>query len=337
MFLDSKKTQYNDIGWPYIGPAIKDNEMKVRVVGESIVVGETLDAYEWVLRLIVEMEPRFSLSCIRFIFADQFVTHSLLTNLAIENTCTLRCDYHHMLNKVWPKAFGKTVYDTHREDFKTLLCGTEREWEHAHQIISASLSTNAERKTKLDLIYKDPDYYAGWWLRNQEGNLELRGSVPAEQNHASIRAHLGRGAIGRGAMWSVPEHARRLMDRQSGLTTKRRKEEGNHFHRVRCYESSPRGQRKLDNEMATKNLAGWCVKHLYKFEASRSPKWEASTNLQRSITVTKKVESYTIPHCGRCPCARRVTYLHQYVHKLVAHGSLDLDVYDHMHYATIRP
>jgi hypothetical protein len=76
-----------------------------------------------------------------------------------------------MLNEVWPKVFGKTVYDKHQEDFKTLLCGTEREWEHAYQIISGSLSTDAERKTKLDLIYKDPDYYAGWWLRNQDGNL----------------------------------------------------------------------------------------------------------------------------------------------------------------------
>jgi hypothetical protein len=63
MLLDSKKTPYiNGIGWPYIGPAVKDDEMKVRVLGESIVVGKTLDAYEWVLRSIVKMEPRFSLS-----------------------------------------------------------------------------------------------------------------------------------------------------------------------------------------------------------------------------------------------------------------------------------
>jgi hypothetical protein len=53
MFLDSKKTQYNGIGWPYIGPTVKNDEMKVRVLGESIVMGEALDAYEWVLRSIV--------------------------------------------------------------------------------------------------------------------------------------------------------------------------------------------------------------------------------------------------------------------------------------------
>ena len=38
MFLDAQKRDYNQPGWPYIGPCIKDNENHVRVVCECICI-----------------------------------------------------------------------------------------------------------------------------------------------------------------------------------------------------------------------------------------------------------------------------------------------------------
>jgi hypothetical protein len=70
LFLDAKKTQYNNVGWPYISPTVKDDEMKVHVVGESILTAESHSAYEWVLYSITQMEPRFKLCTIKYIFAD---------------------------------------------------------------------------------------------------------------------------------------------------------------------------------------------------------------------------------------------------------------------------
>jgi hypothetical protein len=61
-----------------------------------------------------------------------------------------------MLKEVWLKSFGKKVYDKHRDDFKTLLCGTKMEWEHAYLIVSSSITTDAEKQSKLEIIYKDP-------------------------------------------------------------------------------------------------------------------------------------------------------------------------------------
>jgi hypothetical protein len=47
LFLDSQKRQYNTMGWPYIGPVVKDSEMQVRRVAESIIVEESHRMYVW--------------------------------------------------------------------------------------------------------------------------------------------------------------------------------------------------------------------------------------------------------------------------------------------------
>jgi hypothetical protein len=41
LFLDSQKRQFNTMNWPYIGPCVKDQNMKVRIVTESICVEES--------------------------------------------------------------------------------------------------------------------------------------------------------------------------------------------------------------------------------------------------------------------------------------------------------
>ena len=50
LFLDAQKRQHNEYAWPYIGPCIKDHEMCIGVVCESIVISEDLYTYAWILR-----------------------------------------------------------------------------------------------------------------------------------------------------------------------------------------------------------------------------------------------------------------------------------------------
>ena len=76
----------------------------------------------------------------------------------------------------------------------------------------------------LEEIYNNPSYYSSWYLRSMHENLGLNGSVPAEQNHASICAH-----IGNGGNFAICEHINKLHDRQIDLTKKRMKKE--HFLR----------------------------------------------------------------------------------------------------------
>ena len=68
LFLDAQKRQYNKICRPYIGPTIKTSENTIRVIAESVVITEEISTYEWILRSIAEMEPKWELNKIRIIF-----------------------------------------------------------------------------------------------------------------------------------------------------------------------------------------------------------------------------------------------------------------------------
>jgi len=82
------------MNWPYIGPPLKDNEMKVCLGAESIVVEESLSSYQWVLESMCQMEPRFHLSQVRIIFGDQLITQGLLVSMDIQDTCLLCPDFY---------------------------------------------------------------------------------------------------------------------------------------------------------------------------------------------------------------------------------------------------
>ena len=109
MFLDAQKRQYNKMCWPYIGPVVKTSETKIRCIAESIVINEDNDMYKFVLESIADMEPKWSTSQIKIIFADGLIRQSLISSLRISDTCLLRGDYYHHMHEVFPKAhnFGE--------------------------------------------------------------------------------------------------------------------------------------------------------------------------------------------------------------------------------------
>ena len=142
------------------------------------------------------MEPSWSLKDIRLIFADQFVTNSLLVKLGIENSCTLRGDYYHLYNEVWPKPdnFGQVCMAQCGPRFRKMISSPDKKvWISSYKSIAKYLQLDPIKLEKLDNIYNNPGYYAGYFLRNIEGNRVFRGSVPAEQNHSSVIAYLGEG------------------------------------------------------------------------------------------------------------------------------------------------
>ena len=57
MCLDAQKRQMNSSGWPYIAPIVKDNEMKVALAAESIVIEENHGFYIWIIKSMAEIEP----------------------------------------------------------------------------------------------------------------------------------------------------------------------------------------------------------------------------------------------------------------------------------------
>jgi hypothetical protein len=327
LFLDSQKRQYNTQGWPYIGPVVKDSEMKVRCVAESIIVEESHRMYVWVTEMLAEMEPRFKLASIKLIFGDQALTDQILVDLGIHDTCTLRGDYHHLINEVWPHTFGTYLYSQIRGDLDRMLLGTEEEWKNSYHSAKRLLLHDAEKYSALEAIYKKPSHFAGWFLRNIEGNLFVNGSVPAEQNHSSVAAHLGAGAS-----WSVVEHVVKLHERQIHLTGVRRQADQKSFVSTGKYKSKYRDQPGHDDETAKKQFSRWAYKHLYhpEFLASRRLQYKVHEHMVYVWPKGKEQSCEDLVAFNtteKCRCSRRVGFVFQCRHELVVDGKLNVEKY----------
>ena len=110
----------NKIGWPYIGPVIINNKRRVQTCCEAIVTSEDIDTYSWIMKSMASIEPRWSLSKIKIIFADGLITQQLITDLNIQSICILHGDFHHLFKEVWPNNanFGTVIFSKIKTELK---------------------------------------------------------------------------------------------------------------------------------------------------------------------------------------------------------------------------
>jgi hypothetical protein len=223
--------------------------------------------FVWIVQMLVEMEPRFQLNLIKIIFGDQALIDQILVDLGISRTtCLLHIDYHHLINEVWPHPFGTHLYQRICGDLDwTLLGSKQAEWELAYTAAKKYLLHDAEKFLALEKIYGNPSHFAGWYLKTIEENLLLNGSLPAEQNHASVAAHLGASAS-----WSIVEQATMLLLWQTHLTAKRQEKNTQAFVGSKNYKSRLQDQAASDNEAAKKQLSHYAWDKLFLVEYKNS-------------------------------------------------------------------
>ncbi len=98
-------------------------------------------------------------------FADQKVTPTVLQDLGIESTCTLRGDFYHLLHEVWPNHFHSSVYPQIQKFLRTMLLSSNQvEWESAYSCASELLCTKPKQMSALNAIYGNPEMYGGFYL-----------------------------------------------------------------------------------------------------------------------------------------------------------------------------
>jgi hypothetical protein len=332
--LDAQKRQYNSSGWPYIAPVVKDNEMKVAVAAESIVTEETHGFYIWILQSMAAIEPRFKLSDIRIVFADQKITPTVLQDLGIEDTCILRGDFYHLLNEVWPSHFHSSVYPTIKKFLGTMLLSkTLEEWENAYSCASEVLISRPRMKSALDAIYHATEQYAGFYLRSIEGNLMMNGDVSAEQNHSGVVSYLGEGAS-----FAVAEQVTHLLKRQQNNDKLRRQTEDRQYVQASRFNSSYREPKyATDDVTAKKAFSGYGFKELWTRSIKRSFFLQSEVTADGHLCVwpTKETRddrteesTFVLQEGIRCHCIRRIAYSIQCEHEYVMDGGLDVLKYD---------
>ena len=198
------------------------------------------------------------------------MSDAVLVELGIEKLCTLCCDYYHLLEEDWPKYFGSHAHHKIKPYLQKMLSScTEDEFPNAYISAIPFVQDNAKHATHLQKIFKKPSYFGGYYLRQIEGHMELKGSVPAEQNHSSICANLGREAN-----WSVVEHCSQLIIRQAYLSRKFREIDNCLNVPIAGYKSSLEGQEKLDDELAKKSLSDWAYTKKFEHTLKNSRKLE---------------------------------------------------------------
>ena len=321
--IDMQHRQHNNQNWPYFAPVIKDMDMKIGVLCEAMVISEDVDAYAWVFKKMVEMEPRFDLKKIKYIFADQRITNVLLHDLGISETCLLRGDYYHLTNEVWPQPhnFGP-VYMAQIGPFlrQMLLSRSEEQFDQCYADAKKYLINDPDKLKKLDVIKNNPSYYAGYYLRQYRGNIGVNGDASSEQNHASIVAHLGNSANG----WSIMDHICHLVKRQAEHTKIKKKRDDEWHCRAHGYTSKEIGQRGVDDTAAKKALSSYAYNELYTRAAKYACFLTSEVEPDGSVTVWKAGEDkneskvWKITIGGRCSCQKNIDFDFQCGHELVA-------------------
>jgi hypothetical protein len=183
---------------------------------------------------------------------------------------------------------------------------------------------DAGKFSSLEQIYNNPSHFAGWFLKKIEGNLLLHGSVPAEQNHSSVAAHLGAGAS-----WSVAEQVEKLLKRQCHLTAKRRHKDSQAFVANMNYKSQLQDQDAFDDEAAKQQLSQYGYNKLFLVEYKRSHRLQFV--VQENYTIVwphgkpQNCDAHVLIHRGqRCTCEQQMAFNHQCRDELCRDGKLDL-------------
>lgn len=227
IFLDCMKRQQNSVDWPYIGPVVLDGDNNIIVVIESICISERLEAYQNILERAFEFTPGRPRESVKVIFGDGIMSHKLLVNLGINNTCKLCLDAYHLLKVDWPRHFGIHLFQSLYANLQSLIYNnTEEEYFKHYETLKGRLVAMPSHLSYLDKeIHANRHKFSQCYVQKYEGeffficpisqpllillcltfcfdfvvltfsgNLKRRGDSPAEANHASFVRRIGPGS-----------------------------------------------------------------------------------------------------------------------------------------------
>ena len=173
----------------------------------------------------------------------------------------MRCDYYHVMKEIWPNKHNSGVlcFPLIKGELRSMLLScTKDEWSFSYRKAREAVKEFPLMVEKLEEIYNNPSYYAGYYLKNIVGNLTLLGSVPAEINHSSICAYFGKGAN-----WTLSYHMMILMERQHTHYLSLRRDIDRYMVEVACHMSKFHGDVGVQDKAARMNLSRYCYDKLW--------------------------------------------------------------------------
>ena len=324
--LDMQKRQYNRMGFPFCSPVCKDGENNVVPAAESIVIEESDSMYIWIFKAMQEIEPRWDIRNLRYIFADQGIGKNVLSKLKIDQTCTLRGDYYHLYTQVWPKAFGQNNFMQIKNFLKGMLeSRTIKDWEESYKSARSHLLHLPHLAEKLDSLYELPSYYAGYFLEQNGGSIGMNGSSSAEQNHSSVCAYLGDGAT-----WSIVEQIDQLIKRHQDRVRKSMMENNKLYVKIQNYITLFLDYEGIADIAARKFLSNYAYQNFWLVSLKSSSRLQFKVNddgfyivWPAKIADPSDDNSVSFTSGNRCPCHERKLYDKQCEHEFITSKSFE--------------
>ena len=334
--LDAQKCKFNRVAWVLIAPVGRDNEMRIVPFCEGLFLAENLESYVFVIQSVREMEPRFELSNIKILFGDKFITEEVLRRAGILETCTLRCDFYHMLEHITKDNFGQHLHPLIREDLKTMLKGPRYEWESSYENILQHVQGDASKTQYLMEIYNNPRYYAGWYLRNIHLNINIKGTQSSEAYHASIKK-----AFGKCKNWSISTHLCKLREHQINWRNRMRNQDIKYSIKIRKFKSSMPKDKINDDVLAKETLSKYAYSNLWCKEIRAANSYKKKNMSDGTVAIVPSNdnpdnrlygECWIITPDTRCTCERRIMFGIQCRHELVFDEKLIVSKFHHRWY-----
>ena len=292
-------------------------------------MNEDIDTYIWIIRGMESMENRWNVSQLKIMYADGLIKDRLLTELGIEESCILHGDFFHLFKENWPKQtnFGSKRFNLVKEYLQSMLLSkTRMEWDTAFQYAAAKLQQYPRKLELLKEIYNNPRYYSGFYTKDIVGNLNLYGTAPAEQNHSSITAHLGKGAS-----WDIWEQLKNLCERHQFHCDKEAKHEAKLTvisHKYRSTFDSPYAD---EDVLAKQTLSAyayekWKTALKFSFRLQSELQEDGITyNIWPASEVFDKEKHHSLIVGDRCSCRHRRDFDIQCGHELKVNPKFQID------------
>jgi hypothetical protein len=193
LFLDMMKRRLNSQHWPYVGPVVLNGNKKIEVAAEGILVTESIAAYDFVVKAMLEMTPNRKKESIKVICGDgNFRGGGLLQTLGIAETCFFVADQYHLLQRDWPDYF-KGAWFNLEELFKNYIySSSEAEVQSRYSMLRQRLGHRTDWMRYLDNeVHAHRKLFVSFYIDRIPGRLNRLGSSPAESNHSSYVFRIG--------------------------------------------------------------------------------------------------------------------------------------------------
>ena len=124
--LDAMKREMNSLNWPYFGISLYNELNNVCIGCESLMISETLDAYEFLVNSCFEMCPGRTKSDVSIVSGDGFFSQNTLRSWGQVNT-KCACDYWHLFDSGLKDRFSPTYFNILVDNLKRMANSYDEE------------------------------------------------------------------------------------------------------------------------------------------------------------------------------------------------------------------